>query len=144
MSSESPPKKIVINKVSGPDTPTKPVETVTQVTVPTLSPAPPVATGGKTKTYPRGILRKTARRKPIAPKPSSDPTSSRKKTMRILTGAGQTKMRKTLHHRVKRMDDKTIRQTLVDKKLISSHSKASPALLRKMVEEAVGAGLLKV
>ncbi len=64
--------------------------------------------------------------------------------MRILTGAGQMKIRKTLHHRVKRMDDKTIRQTLVDKKLIGPHSKASPALLRKMVEEAVGAGLLKV
>lgn len=42
------------------------------------------------------------------------------------------------------MDDKTIRQKLVDKKLISSSSKASPALLRKMVEEAVGAGLLKL
>lgn len=42
------------------------------------------------------------------------------------------------------MDDKTIRQTLLDKKLISAHSKASPALLRKMVEEAGGAGLLKV
>jgi len=64
--------------------------------------------------------------------------------MRILTGAGQKKVRQTLHHRVKRMDDKTIRQTLLDKKLISSQSKASTALLRKMVEEAVGAGLLKV
>lgn len=64
--------------------------------------------------------------------------------MRILTGAGQKKMRQTLHHRIKRMDDKTIRQTLMDKKLISTQSKAAPALLRKMVEEAVGAGLLKV
>ena len=53
-------------------------------------------------------------------------------------------MRQTLHHRIKRMDDKTIRQTLMDKKLISTQSKAAPALLRKMVEEAVGAGLLKV
>lgn len=140
MSSEST-KKIVINKVGGAPPPPPPPETVTKVSVPVV---PPPSAGGKTKTYPRGILRKTARRKPIAPKPSSDPTSSRKKTMRVLTGAGQTKMRKTLHHRVKRMDDKTIRQKLVDKKLIASHSKASPALLRKMVEEAVGAGLMKV
>lgn len=64
--------------------------------------------------------------------------------MRILTGAGQRKVHATLRHRVKRMDDKSIRQRLVDKKLISSSSKASPALLRKMVEEAVGAGLLKL
>jgi uncharacterized protein with WD repeat len=131
MSSDSA-KKIVINKLSGTET--------------TSSPVPPVPAvlGGKQKTYPRGILRKTSRRKPVAPKPTNDPTSSRKKTMRILTGAGQKKLRNTLHNRVKRMDDKTIRQKLTEKKLISSHSKASPALLRKMVEEAVGAGLLKV
>jgi hypothetical protein len=53
-------------------------------------------------------------------------------------------MRSTLHRKVKRLDDKTIRQKLVDKKLISESSKATPALLRKMYEEATGAGLMKL
>lgn len=132
-------KKITINKVgSEPTPPPTPVpETETAATVPMLA-------GSKHRTFPRGILRRTSRRKPVAPKPTNDPTSSRKKTLRILTGAGQKKVRSTLRKQVKRLDDKTIRQKLVDKKLITSHSKAGAPLLRKMYEEAVGAGLLKL
>lgn len=141
MPSDSGVKTIVVNKIGS----VAPVPTPPAPALPPVAPAPaPVPMGGKQRTFPKGILRKTARRKPVAPKPSGDPTSSRKKTLRIFTGSGQTKMRATIRQRVKRMDDKTIRQKLVDKKLISSHSKASAPLLRKMVEEAVGAGLLKL
>jgi len=132
-------KKITINKVDSAPTPPPVVvpETESSATVPMLA-------GSKHRTFPRGILRKTSRRKPVAPKPTSDPTSSRKKTLRILTGAGQKKIRSTLRKQVKRLDDKTIRQKLIDKKLITSHSKADAHLLRKMYEEAVGAGLMKL
>lgn len=115
---------------------------VVKIQEPEKEPEPkPVGGFVKHKTFPRGILRKTIRRKPVA---SVDPTFSRKKTMRIMTGTGQKKIRSTLKKEVKRMDDKTIRNKLVERKLISPASKANPTLLRKMYEEAVGAGLMKL
>lgn len=128
---ESPPEEL-----SMPEIPLLPIEPPPEVALPSA--------GSKHRTFPKGILRKTARRKPTAPKATDDPTQSRKKTMRILTGNGQKKVRMTLRRQVKRMDDKTIRQKLVDRKLISSGSKANAGLLRKMYEEAVGAGLMKI
>jgi hypothetical protein len=138
--SSDPSKKITITKV---------VEDTPQVaTVPVLAIQKPeeVQDAGKKqhhRTFPKGILRKTTKKKIV---PTRDPTlvASRKKTMRVLTGTGHKKMRSTLHRKVKRLDDKTIRQKLVDKKLISESSKATPALLRKMYEEATGAGLMKL
>lgn len=101
----------------------------------------PKSAGSKHRTFPRGILRKTIRRKPVA---SMDPTVSRKKTLRIMTGTGQKKIRSTVKKEVRRMDDKTIRNKLIERKLISPASKANTSLLRKMYEEAVGAGLMKI
>lgn len=141
MASDSKTAKITINKVMGDDTPqVATVPTVPKVTDPVIVPQ---EAGKKHRTFPRGILRKTIKKKIV---PTRDPTmvTSRKKTMRILTGQGHKKMRTTLHRKVKRLDDKTIRQKLVSKKLISESSKASPALLRKLYEEATGAGLMKV
>ena len=137
MASDS--KKITITKVEGGGA-LQVSDTPQVATVPVV----PQEAGKKHKTYPRGILRKTIKKK-IAP--TRDPTmvgTSRKKTMRILTGQGHKKIRTTIHRKVKRLDDKTIRQKLVSKKLISESSKATPALLRKLYEEATGAGLMKV
>lgn len=125
-------KKVTVTKVGSEPPPVvdKPVETP--------------AGGKKTRTFPKGILRKTKR---VLPKPVRDPAKPpevRKKTMRILTGKGYKKMKHTIKHSVKKMDDKTIRRKLVEKKLIKTDSKASPDLLRKMYEEGMGAGLLKV
>jgi hypothetical protein len=139
----SDPKKITITKVE--DKPQ--VATVPTISEPVLDVQKPedVQDAGKKhhRTFPKGILRKTNKKKIV---PTRDPTlvASRKKTLRVLTGTGHKKMRSTLHRKVKRLDDKTIRQKLVDKKLISESSKATPALLRKMYEEATGAGLMKL
>lgn len=139
MASDQKTPKITINKVDTPQVATVP--TVPKVTEPVVEEAP--SGGKKHRTFPRGILRKTIKKKIV---PTRDPTmvTSRKKTMRILTGQGHKKIRTTLHRKVKRLDDKTIRQKLVAKKLISESSKATPALLRKLYEEATGAGLMKV
>ena len=104
---------------------------------PPAAPAP--VTAGRKRTFPKGILRKTQR-----VLPTRDPTSSRRKTMRIMTSIGQKKLRSTVRKRVRAYDDKTIRKHLLERKLISSDSKANAGLLRKMYEEAVGAGLLKI
>ena len=138
MSSDSS-KKFTITKVE--DTPQ-----VAEVPVLSVQKPEDVQDAGKKqhhRTFPKGILRKTNKKKIV---PTRDPTLvvSRKKTLRVLTGTGHKKMRSTLHRKVKRLDDKTIRQKLVDKKLISESSKATPALLRKMYEEATGAGLMKL
>ena len=138
-------KKITIKKMGG----VVPIPAPTAIPVPApppppapLPPPPPVpapVTAGRKRTFPKGILRKTQR---ILP--TRDPTSSRRKTMRIMTSLGQKKLRSTVRKRVRSYDDKTIRKHLLDKKLISSDSKANTGLLRKMYEEAVGAGLLKI
>jgi hypothetical protein len=133
-------KKITIKKMGG----VVPIPAPAAIPVPApppppapLPPPPPPVTAGRKRTFPKGILRKTQR---ILP--TRDPTSSRRKTMRIMTSLGQKKLRSTV--RVRSYDDKTIRKHLLDKKLISSDSKANTGLLRKMYEEAVGAGLLKI
>lgn len=129
-------RTITINKV-GSDTPA-PAPRVEDKVIST-----PLG-GKKTKTFPKGILRKTKR---VLPKPVQDPAKPpevRKKTLRMLTGKGYKKLKHTIKHKVKKLDDKTIRRKLVERKLIKSDSKASPDLLRKMYEEGMGAGLLKV
>ena len=136
MSSDSKVKTVTINKMGVEAPPPAPPT----IDVPVLTPMG----GKKTKTFPKGILRKTKR---VLPKPVQDPAKPpevRKKTLRMLTGKGYKKLKHTIKHKVKKLDDKTIRRKLVEKKLIKADSKASPDLLRKMYEEGMGAGLLKV
>lgn len=138
-------KKITIKKMGG--VVPVPAPAAVPVPAPPAPPAPPPppppvsapVTAGRKRTFPKGILRKTQR-----VLPTRDPTSSRRKTMRIMTSLGQKKLRSTVRKRVRAYDDKTIRKHLLEKKLISSDSKANTGLLRKMYEEAVGAGLLKI
>lgn len=122
-----------------------------------------IAGGGKkrraarrttTKTFPKGILRRTSR---ILP--SSNPTSpggassassassaskSRKHRLRLSTPRGSEKTRKNLHSRASKTDIKTIRAELEKRGIVAKDSKKKipEKILRTLYEDSVGAGLL--
>lgn len=101
--------------------------------------------GGKrprrTKTYPRGILRKTAKIRPTS-NPSKAP-STRKRSIKLMTEGGIEKARKTARAKAAKTDIGVIRRRLTEKKIISSEKKnIPPAVLRTLYADSVGAGLL--
>ena len=161
--------KIIVNKVGdeGGDTFSGPSAIRPDVN-PTGMPSGPgvngnnfVASGGgkkrraarrtTTKTFPKGILRRTAR---ILP--SSNPTSpggassassgskSRKHRLRLSTPRGSEKTRKNLHSRASKTDIKTIRAELEKRGIVAKDSKKKipEKILRTLYEDSVGAGLL--
>ena len=88
------------------------------------------------KTYPRGILRKTAKIRPTGNPSKAPPT--RKKSIKLMTEGGIEKARKTAKAKAARMDIATIR-----KKIIGGEKKdIPPAVLRTLYADSVGAGLL--
>jgi hypothetical protein len=91
----------------------------------------------KTRTFPRGILRKT--NKVVPSKNPSKPPPTR---ITILSKKNLEKTRKNLKMLAGRTDIKTIRKRLEEKNLIKAGSKAPPATIKKLFETAVGAGLL--
>jgi len=107
-------------------------------------------TGGKrrrgrnmtTKTFPKGILRRTARILPSS-NPSA-PGKSRKHRLRLSTPKGSEKTRKNLHSRASKTDIKTIRAELEKRGIVSKDSKKKvpEKILRTLYEDSVGAGLL--
>jgi len=112
--------------------------------VPTYAmPSGPGFTGGrrKTRTFPRGILRKTHK---IVP--TRDPTrapATRKRSIRLASDKRIREARKSAKLRAAKTDIAAIRKTLTDKKIISSDKKKVPhAVLRTLYADAVGAGLL--
>ena len=94
----------------------------------------------KTRTYPRGILRKTIRG-------TSTPTKSPPTRKRAVLLVPETKIkhaRKTVKQRAAKTDLGTIRRKLVEKKILSPDRKhVPPAILRKLYADAVGAGLME-
>jgi len=94
---------------------------------------------GKTRSWPRGILRKTI-------KPSHNPTkapATRKRSVVIVSEHKVKKARETLKRSVTKTPIGTIRKKLVEKKIISDEKKTiPPTVLRKLYVDAVGAGLL--
>jgi hypothetical protein len=94
-----------------------------------------------TRTFPRGILRKTQKIIPSANPSKLPPT--RKRSVRLLTNKGMDAARKTAKSRAAKTDIKTIRKILVEKKLIGSDKKnVDPHMLRSLYANAVGAGLI--
>jgi hypothetical protein len=99
---------------------------------------------GTTKTFPKGILRRTSR---ILP--TSNPTlpkggKSRKHRLRLTTPKGAEKTRKQVHARASKTDIKTIRAELEKRGIVSKDSKKKipDGILRTLYADSVGAGLL--
>ena len=97
-----------------------------------------------TKTFPKGILRRTSR---ILP--TSNPTvpkggKSRKHRLRLTTPKGAEKTRKQVHARASKTDIKTIRAELEKRGIVSKDSKKKipDGILRTLYADSVGAGLL--
>ena len=95
----------------------------------------------KTRTFPKGILRKTTKIHP-----SRNPTkapATRKRSVVLVPESKIREARKTAKTRASKTDLGTIRKKLIEKKIISPHKKhIPPAVLRTLYADAVGAGLL--
>lgn len=93
------------------------------------------------KTYPRGILRKTAKIRPTGNPSKAPPT--RKKSIKLMTEGGIERARRTAKAKAARMDIALIRKKLIEKKIIAGEKKdIPPAVLRTLYSDSVGAGLL--
>ena len=94
-----------------------------------------------TRTFPRGILRKTSKVMPSRNPSKSPPT--RKRSILIVSEKKVKDARKSAKAKASKTDIGTIRKRLVEKKIISSEKKnIPPAILRTLYIDAVGAGLL--
>ena len=94
-----------------------------------------------TKTFPKGILRKTA--KIVPDKNPSKAPATRKRSVKLMTERGLEKARKTAKAKAAKMDIALIRKKLVEKKIIGGDKKnIPPAVLRVLYADSVGAGLL--
>jgi hypothetical protein len=94
-----------------------------------------------TKTFPRGILRKTAKIHPSKNPSKAPPT--RKRSVKLMMEGGIEKARKTARSKAAKTDIGTIRKRLIEKKIISAEKKnIPPAVLRTLYADSVGAGLL--
>jgi hypothetical protein len=119
---------------------------VSTITAPRPPMGMPSGPGGgrrrrSSKTYPRGILRKTAKIRPTGNPSKAPPT--RKKSIKLMTEGGIEKARKTAKAKAARMDIALIRKKLIEKKIIGGEKKdIPPAVLRTLYADSVGAGLL--
>ena len=109
-------------------------------------PSGPGFDGGKrkkraTKTFPRGILRKTHKIVP-SKNPSKTPPT-RKRSVLIVSEKKIKEARKSAKQRAAKTDIGTIRKKLIEKKIISSEKKnVPPAVLRTLYSDSVAAGLM--
>lgn len=94
-----------------------------------------------TRTFPRGILRKTHKILPIRNPSRAPPT--RKRSVLLVSEKKLREARKTAKNKAAKTEISTIRRRLIEKKIISSEKKnIPPAVLRTLYADAVGAGLL--
>jgi len=94
------------------------------------------------RTYPRGVLKMkggTSGVKAVSDPAKSPPT--RKNTLRILTDKGVANRRKTIHERVKKMSDRSIRETLRRSGLPISE-KTPPHIVKEILEGGMEAGMI--
>ena len=149
--SDGPTKYTIIKEGSDPafngqDVSTR-VSTITAPRPPVGMPSGPGFGGRRqrvrrsTKTFPRGILRKTAKIVP-SKNPSKAP-ATRKRSVKLMTEKGLEKARKTAKAKAAKMDIALIRKKLVEKKIIAEEKKnVPPSVLRVLYADSVGAGLL--
>jgi hypothetical protein len=94
----------------------------------------------RTKTFPRGILRKTAKINP-SKNPSKAPPTRR--SVKLLTVNGSARKHKMVREKTAKMGIDEIRKRLVEKKVISPEKKnIPPTVLRTLYSDSVNAGLL--
>ncbi len=113
---------------------------------PGFQPGDPAAGGRRrhkktTRTFPRGILRKS--HKIIPSKNPSKAPPTRKRAVLIVSNNKIKEARKTAKQRAIKTDIGTIRKKLIEKKIISPDKKnIPPAVLRTLYADSVGAGLI--
>jgi hypothetical protein len=93
-----------------------------------------------TKTFPRGILRKTAKIRPTKNPSKAPPT--RKRSVKLMMEGGIEKARKTAKSKAAKLGIAEIRKKLVGKKIIAGDKKVPDTVLRTLYADSVGAGLL--
>ena len=128
-------KTVTITKV-GDDTPSPPV-------VKKETPPPVIAAARKktTKTFPRGVLKKTAKVLPVRD-PAKAP-SMRKHTLKLLTTNGMKKHRKTLKRKIAKLSDAKVRD-VVQKAGLVKNPNTPPGIARQILDSAASAGFVSV
>ena len=108
-------------------------------------PAPEQKAGKPTKTFPRGILKKTLKLKAVADPTKAPPLKKgmRKHTLRLLTEKGFRKQRKTMKRRIANLPDSKVRD-LVQKNGLVTNPKTPANISRQILDNAVSAGFLSL
>jgi len=109
-------------------------------------PSPPKTAGKKTlKTFPKGILKRTAK---LSLKGVSDPSKApplrkemKKHTLRMLTEKGFKKHRKTMKRRIAKLSDAKVSE-IVQKSGLVMNPKTPPGISRQILDNAVSAGFV--
>lgn len=104
----------------------------------------PVTAGKKRttiKTFPRGILKKTAKILPVRD-PAKAP-AMRKHTLKLLTDKGMKKHRKTLKKKIAKLSDARVKDVVQKAGLVKSDN-VPPAIARQILDSAAGAGFVSV
>lgn len=95
------------------------------------------------KTYPRGVLKKTFKIKPVADpaKPPPIKKSSRKHTIRLFTDKGETRRRKTIKRKITSMSDSKVDE-LIRKHNLLKNPETPARIKREMLNGAMLAGFI--
>ena len=95
------------------------------------------------KTYPKGVLKKTAKIKPVRDPAKAPPFKKgvRKHSVRVLTEKGIESRRKTIRAKIKSMKDDEVRERLKRAK-VSHNPKTPPHVLRDILEGGMEAGMI--
>jgi len=95
------------------------------------------------KTYPKGVLKKTAKIKPVRDPAKAPPFKKgvRKHSVRVLTEKGIESRRKTIRAKIKSMKDDEVRERLRRAK-VSHNPKTPPHVLRDILEGGMEAGMI--
>ena len=133
--------KVIITKVGG-DMPAPVVPKPT----PPAQPSPAQKAGKRKKsmkTFPRGVLKRTLKIKPIADpaKPPPFKKSSRKHTIRLFTDKGEHRRRKTIKKRISKMSDSKVDE-LIKKHDLLKNDATPPRIKREMLSGAMLAGFI--
>lgn len=113
------------------------------------APPPPAAARPRKqktmKTFPRGILKKTAKVKPVRDptKPPPFKKGVRKHTVRVLTEKGTEHRRSTIRQKIRALKDDEIR-TKLQRAGVAHNPKTPPVVLRDMLESGAEAGMISL
>jgi hypothetical protein len=106
----------------------------------------PILKAGKKKsmkTFPRGVLKKTLKVRPVSDpaKPPPFKKSSRKHTIRLFTDKGESRRRKTIKKKIAKMSDGKVDE-MVQKHNLLKNSETPSRIKREMLSGAMMAGFI--